>query len=204
MTALLLSGVLLGVTAGITPGPLLTLVIVESLRGGWAAGVRVALAPIVSDGLVISAALLLMAPLPPWGLSALSIVGGLVIIWMGWGAARSAPPSPDGAKAPGAAASFWKGVATNLLNPHAYLFWLTAGVPVMSGGLARHGLLGPAAFLVGFFACLVASKAVIAFGVSSGRRFLQGAAYRWSLVLSGVALAAFGLYRVVEGIRDLL
>jgi hypothetical protein len=45
---------------------------------------------------------------------------------------------------------------------------------------------------------------VIAFGVSSGRRFLQGAAYRWSLALSGIALAAFGLYRVVEGVRGLL
>lgn len=204
MTTLLLSGVLLGVTAGITPGPLLTLVIAESLRGGWPAGLRVAFAPLVSDVLVISAAVLLMAPLPPWGMSAVSIAGGLLIIWMGWGAARAAPPRPDAAVNPGTAAAFWKGVATNLLNPHAYLFWLTAGVPVMSSGLTQHGLLGPAAFLVSFFACLVASKTVIAFGVSSGRRFLQGAAYRWSLVLAGIALAAFGVYRVVEGLSELL
>lgn len=204
MITLLLSGVLFGLNAGITPGPLLTLVIAESLRGGWPAGFRVCLAPLVTDSVIISVALLLMAPLPSWGVSAISVIGGLLIFWMGWGAARSAPPAATEVAATGQVSAFWRGVGTNLLNPHAYLFWLTAGGPVLRAALAQFGVAGPASFLGGFFALLIGSKLVIAYGVSHGRRFLQGAAYRWALGISGVALALFGLYRVYEGLRGLM
>ncbi|MFZ5815476.1 MAG: LysE family translocator [Bacillota bacterium] len=205
MIALIASGVVLGLNAGVSPGPLLTLVITESLRGGWPAGFRVSLAPLITDSLIISLSLLVMAPLPPWGLAAISVVGGLLIVWMGWEAARTPPPAVAEVAATGPAAGpLWKGVGTNLLNPHAYLFWLTAGGPLLKSALAQHGIGGPLTFLVSFFALLIGSKMVIALGVSRGRRFLQGRAYRLTLGLSGAALAVFGLYRVYEGVRGLL
>ena len=49
MTSLLVNGLALGLYAGISPGPLLSLIIAESLRGGWPAGFRIALAPLVTD-----------------------------------------------------------------------------------------------------------------------------------------------------------
>ncbi len=204
MTGLLVTGLIFGLNAGITPGPLLTLVITESLRGGWPAGFRVSLAPLITDSVIISLALLVMAPMPPWGLSIVSIIGGLVIIWMGWEAARTAPPAAAEVAATRSGTAFWKGVGTNLLNPHAYLFWLTAGGPVVKGAVTQFGWTGPVAFMAAFFTLLIGSKMVIALGVSRGRRFLQGAAYRWALGLSGLALALFGLWRVYEGIRGLL
>ncbi len=42
-------GILLGLSAGVAPGPLLTLVVSETLSGGVGAGVRVALSPLLSD-----------------------------------------------------------------------------------------------------------------------------------------------------------
>ena len=43
----------LGLGAGLTPGPLLGLVINETLRSGWRAGVLVAIAPLIADTLII-------------------------------------------------------------------------------------------------------------------------------------------------------
>jgi len=49
----LILGLTLGLSAGITPGPLLTLVITASLRRGWAGGLQVALAPLITDAPII-------------------------------------------------------------------------------------------------------------------------------------------------------
>ena len=47
--AFLLTGALLGLSGGLAPGPLLTLVANETLRHGARAGIGVALAPLLTD-----------------------------------------------------------------------------------------------------------------------------------------------------------
>jgi len=49
MTNFLTIGIMLGTSAGFAPGPLLTLVISESLQHGVKSGAKVALAPIITD-----------------------------------------------------------------------------------------------------------------------------------------------------------
>ena len=66
----------LGLGAGITPGPLSSLVIQESLRGGWKSGACVALAPPVADILVVGLVLAVLHQLPPASFSVLSLIGG--------------------------------------------------------------------------------------------------------------------------------
>ncbi|NCD26558.1 MAG: hypothetical protein EOL86_13335, partial [Deltaproteobacteria bacterium] len=43
------SGLVLGLSAGLSPGPLLTLMLSETLRHGVRAGLLVAVAPLISD-----------------------------------------------------------------------------------------------------------------------------------------------------------
>ena len=50
---LALAGIALGLFEGVRPGPLLTMVIRETLTGGWSAGARAASAPIFTDGPLI-------------------------------------------------------------------------------------------------------------------------------------------------------
>ena len=87
----LATGALLGLGAGLSPGPLLTLVISESLRRGAAAGVRVALAPLVSDLPIIILVLLGLGRVAPTGMlpGILALAGGSLVIWMGVGELRS-------------------------------------------------------------------------------------------------------------------
>ena len=60
----LLVGLSLGAAAGISPGPLLVLVVTSSLRGGWPAGVLAAAAPLVSDAVIVTGTLLVLDRLP--------------------------------------------------------------------------------------------------------------------------------------------
>lgn len=62
MTRFLLTGVLLGLSSGLAPGPLLALVASETLRHGVRAGVRVALAPLITDLPIILTTILLLRP----------------------------------------------------------------------------------------------------------------------------------------------
>lgn len=204
------NGAILGLTAGMSPGPLMTLLIAESLRGGWPAGFWVSLAPLVTDTVLVAVALLLAAPLPPWGLSAISVIGGAVIIWMGWGVMRSPVQEPAVAAAePGAAAAkagspLGKAIATNLLNPNAFLFWLTAGGPILRDAFGRAGWTGPLAFMAPFFGVMIGINLILAFSIGRGRHLLGGAGYRWTLRAAGFMLAVLGAVRAWAGISALL
>ena len=100
MDALLL-GLSLGLGAGLAPGPLLALVIRSTLQDGMAAGIRVALSPLVTDVPIIVLAVLLAASLPDEALGALGIVGGGFV--SGWVSklcvSRRRPPKPRWAAA---------------------------------------------------------------------------------------------------------
>ena len=47
--ALFLSGLALGTSSGLSPGPLLTLTIAQSMRYGYREGIKIAAAPIITD-----------------------------------------------------------------------------------------------------------------------------------------------------------
>lgn len=207
----LVNGAGLGLTAGLSPGPLMTLLLAESLRGGWPAGFRVSLAPLVTDSVLVSLALLVAAPLPPWGIAAISVVGGAILIWMGWNTIRSRPlepmaggePSGEGA-AGGAGSPLGRAIATNILNPQAFIFWLTVGGPVLRGSFEQTGVTGPLTFMGAFFAVMISINLVLAFSISRGRHLLKGAGYQWTLRGAGLILVGLGISRVWAGLSQLL
>ena len=130
MTTFLFSGMLLGLSGGLAPGPLLTLVASETLRHGARAGVRVALAPLLTDLPIILATVLLLRPLVDQSLplALIHLGGGLYLAWLGFQGVRFRgaelePTDPAG--------SLRRGVIANFLNPSPYLFWLAVGAPTV-------------------------------------------------------------------------
>jgi threonine/homoserine/homoserine lactone efflux protein len=53
MEVSLIAGIILGLSAGLSPGPLLALVISQTLKHGVREGVKVALAPLITDAPII-------------------------------------------------------------------------------------------------------------------------------------------------------
>ena len=78
-------GVTLGVVEGVKPGPLLTVVIRETLSGGLRAGGRAAAAPLFTDGPMIVASLLAAGWIAtqPAVLLLISVLGALFLVKMG-------------------------------------------------------------------------------------------------------------------------
>ncbi len=190
----LLLGLSLGFSAGISPGPLLTLVITRTLGHGFGAGLRVALSPLITDAPIILLTLLLFRVLPPLFERAVTVVGGLYIIYLGVETIRSARHArlQTAGAAPGAASlDLWQGALVNLLSPHPWLFWIAIGSPTLARAL-QSGPLYALAFLAGFYCLLVGGKIVVAAAVAGGRRFLTDAWYRRLLWGAGLLLCLFG------------
>jgi threonine/homoserine/homoserine lactone efflux protein len=190
----LLAGLSLGFAAGISPGPLLTLVITRTLERGLGAGLRVAVAPLLTDLPIIVVALTFFAVLPPLLESALAIVGAIFVLYLAWETLRSARHAQLTAATPepaAASADLWRGMLVNFLSPHPWLFWIGVAAPLLTGAW-QTSAWAAIGFLAGFYALLVGSKVLVALGVAGGRRFLDDAWYRRLLVASGLLLAFFG------------
>lgn len=203
MSEALASGILLGLAAGLAPGPLLALVVAQSLRHGAGHGLRVAAAPLLTDAPIVAGSLLLVGAAARLdGLLALvSLAGAAVVAWLALDAWRAAPPGTgDVDRAP---RSWTRGVAVNLLSPHPYLFWLAVGAPVVLGAAATAGPAGAAAFLAGFYGCLVGAKAAIAVVTARARGLVAGRGYRIALRVLAVLLAAFAAVLAVEALATL-
>lgn len=190
----LMAGLTLGFSAGISPGPLMTLVITTTLERGYRAGLRVAVAPLITDAPIILLTSLLFSTMPPIIERALGVVGGLFVIYLGVETLRSARHArliAGGGRAP-ATQDFWRGAMVNALSPHPWLFWIAVGSPLLVTFWRQSVWLG-AAFLLGFYALLVGSKIGLALLVAGGRRYLTDVWYRRVLLASGLLLIGFGL-----------
>jgi threonine/homoserine/homoserine lactone efflux protein len=191
----LLAGISLGFAAGISPGPLLTLVITRTLERGLGAGLRVAVAPLLTDLLIIVVAVAFFAVLPPLLESILTVAGAIFVLYLAWEILRDARHAQLTTAAPAAGAAsadLWRGMLVNFLSPHPWLFWIGVAAPLLTSAwqTSTWAALG---FLAGFYALLVGSKVLVALGVASGRRFLDDAWYRRLLIASGLLLAFFGI-----------
>lgn len=193
----LLLGLSLGAAAGITPGPLFTLVMTTGLRRGFGAGARIALAPLVSDAPVVAVALAAVASLPDAAASWLGRVGGLYLVWLGLQTLREAGEDPKGGSSIDRLRDLRRGVAVNLLSPHPWLFWFSVGAPATVAAWGRSpGRAG--AFVAGFYLLLVGSKLVVAFVAASGRHLLSDSSQALLARIGGGVIVVMGLLLVAE------
>jgi threonine/homoserine/homoserine lactone efflux protein len=184
----------------------MTLVVTSSLARGFGAGLRVAMAPLLTDIPIVLLSLLLFNTLPPVFELALTLFGGFFVVYLGVEtvrAGRHASLALAGATATAAGADVVRGMAVNAVSPHPWLFWITVGSPA----LTRAWQIAPwqaLAFLLGFFSLLVGGKIAVAFAVAGGRRFLSDPWYRRLLVASGLLLSVFGLLLLGSAVQRML
>src|SRR3989339_2154180 len=83
---IIFSGFALGLSGGLTPGPLLTLVISQTLRFGLKEGAKIALAPLITDFPIILLAVFALSKLTEIEpvLGAITLLGGLFLFYLGW------------------------------------------------------------------------------------------------------------------------
>lgn len=209
----LLAGLILGLGSGVSPGPLLALAISTTMRRGLGAGLVIASAPLVTDTVFIVLTVTVISQLPTSAIAGLSLVGAVVIAWFAWENAREArtadvsalrrDPESSGRFTRLARQPLAQAVAVNLLNPAPWLFWISAGAPLLIV-FADDGLPLAVGFLIAFYIAIVGSKALLVVAIAAGRHRLGNRGYR--LILAGVAvmLAVIAIALAANGVRTLL
>lgn len=198
MIELLIAGITLGLYAGFSPGPLLVLVISQTLKHGYKEGVRVAFAPIISDIPIIAICLLFLSLISGYTfiLGIISIIGALYLGYLAYESFKTKGLTRDiKLEKP---KSLTKGVTLNLLNPAPYLFWITIGGPIIIPAYFESPL-SPLWFIIGFYALLVGSKIALAYATGKSRDFIKGKAYIFIMRVLGVVLVIFAFYFLNQG-----
>jgi len=186
----LAAGTVLGLSAGFAPGPLLTLVVTQTLQHGIREGTKVSMAPLITDFPIIIVSLFLLRKLSDFDrlLGLISLLGGFYVLYLAYGCLRTGPVNLE--EAHDQPRSFRKGALINAFNPHPYLFWVTVGGPFVLKG-RQESLLAPVLFVTGFYVFLVGSKVFLVFVVGKSREFLTKKGYIWTMRVLGCLLAVF-------------
>ena len=154
--AVFTAGLLLGAPSGFAPGPMLLLIISETLRHGKRAGAKVACIPLLTDAPIVLASGLLFTHITNMNilLGGISVFGSFFLLNLGIKSIRGAnsefrdcTPRPLLLK---------EIMIANLANPNPYLFWFTVGAPLMVRSFQHNWSTG-VSFLLSFYTGLVLS-----------------------------------------------
>ena len=194
MIEAIVTGFALGFGSGVAPGPLTGLAITTTMRSGIGAGLRIAIAPLISDSIIIALSLTAISQLSQSVISILGIIGAVVVALFGIeiliSARKAQAPSAGAVKVPHRLDRLpvtFQGAAINLLNPAPWIFWVTAGSTLLVG-LWRESPITAIAFIVVFYISLVAVKVAIVIGLAATRHKMNTRTYRGILLGSGVLL----------------
>jgi len=197
---LALSGVL-------TPGPLLTITISESMRRGFITG------PLLILGHGILELTLIVAIVNGLGtflrkgpvVGTVAIIGGLVLLWMGWKMVKETKGVylsfkerlVEGSKT---LHPVWSGILVSLSNPYWTIWWATIGLGYMMTAM-EYGLMGLVVFFVGHISADFLWFGLVSYGVSTGRKVLSDKLYQGITMCCGFFLILFGFWFLTVGVR---
>ena len=189
-------GLSLGITAGLSPGPLMALMISETIRGGMTKGIKVSLAPLFTDIPLILAIMFILKHIKELNLllGVISLIGSSFLFYFGYRDIKTVSVHLHQSQVK--SKSFEKGLLTNLLNPHPYIFWFFIGVPI----LINVSLLERVIFVTSFLFGIVGSKICLAVLVERGKMFIENKHYQRIIKFLGLLLIFFGLLLLKDGI----
>ena len=195
-------GSILGLSAGLSPGPLLTLVITETLKHNRKSGFRVAVSPLITDFPIILLSVYLFTKIAELN-SLLGAVAFLGAAYIGYQGIETLRVRELHVGAPnGQPHSLKKGIIANFLSPHPYLFWITVGSSFVFNAFEL-SVFASILFFVSFYICLIGSKLMVAQLVYQTKIKTSNSLYLWVMRFLGTTLLIFSALFVWEGIKYL-
>ncbi len=188
----LFSGIALGLAAGLSPGPLIALVISETLRSGKGEGIKIALSPLITDSLIILFALVILTSIAADRIviGVISLFGAAFLTYLGVANLRVRIQEYEANSTGGKA--LVRGVVTNLLNPSTYMFWLTIGGPTILESTHVH-ISATFLFILGFYVALIGSNVAVVMVVGKSRNLVRSKYYAYVIRALGIVLIVFAV-----------
>lgn len=194
MLSLFVIGVVYAFAAVAQPGPFQTYVISQSLSNGWRRTWPAAFAPLLSDGPIAIAAVLVLSQIPKLFVAALQLVGSAFLMYLALGAFMAWRRFSPGEKAASLSGtqSLLKAALVNLLNPNPYIGWsIVMGPLVVQAWHQAH--INCLALLAGFYGTMIAFMCIIIVAASAAGS-IGPKVNRFLLGLSALGLASFSCY----------
>lgn len=202
---------LTALSGALMPGPLLTVTIAQTARRGFIASVLLVLGHSILElavvvGLVFGLGhILKLRPV----IGAVTILGGAMLLWMGYGMIRDALRGVLDIEATRAGAGDKRllqnpiiaGAAVSISNPYWVLWWATIGLMFFSA-LRSNAVMVIGAFYLGHISGDIVWYLALGGAISTGRRLLNAKVYRSIVSVCGVFLIWLGgtfLYLIASG-----
>lgn len=199
-------------SGALMPGPLLTVTIAQTARKGFMASLLLILGHSLLELLVVVGLwfglghFLKMKPV----LGTVTVVGGAMLIWMGFGMIREAwrgaldigATDGNAAMAEGVLRNpLITGMAVSISNPYWTIWWATIGLSFFAA-LSQSALTTILAFYLGHIMGDILWYSAVGGAVATGRRVMNPKAYRVVVQACGVFLIFLGIsfaYLMISG-----
>ena len=205
VTEVLWLGILLGVGAALSVGPIFVVIIQQAATSGFGAALRVILGSATADLVLLAPALAFAWVIRALDRGALWVgaVGAVFLLYLAGQAARDAVAlwRQERLLEVSDRWAFWKGVAGNLANPLTWTFWLATGTPALLAAERAAGPAGVVVFCATWFLVASGLEAVIALGVARSGRLVGARGQAWMTAASAVAFLCLAVTLVA---RDVL
>jgi threonine/homoserine/homoserine lactone efflux protein len=184
------------------PGPMFAVTLAKSLKSPWA-GVLVSL-----GHAVIEVPLILLVYFGLKGFFqnevfqlVLSVLGGSMIVWMGYDLFRSRKKIVKEGKDTSYNA-FVAGILMSGLNPFFLFWWATVGLTLLKNFNDAVGSWGLPFFIVVHWLCDLVWLSLVSVVIYRTHRFWGPRIQEWAFILLALALLYFGVYFIVKGITS--
>jgi len=207
---------IVGFSGAMMPGPMLTVTISETPRRGFWVGPQMVFGHSIVELLLVVclAGGLTYYIQQPIVTGSIGLVGGLVLLWFGWGiykSAKSGDVSLDFSGDETSAAGITKqsihpwlsGVILSLTNPYWSLWWATIGVSYVIVAM-NLGITGLIIFFTGHILADLLWYAFISFIVDTGRNFISDKIYLGVLKICAAFLVVLGCWFSYDGFQKLI
>ncbi|MDR0703781.1 MAG: LysE family transporter [Planctomycetaceae bacterium] len=197
-------GILLGIHAGISPGPVTTLLITESLLHGQRAGMRIAFVPVLTDIPVIGVIIPLLYYLTfdtSAVIGVISMVGALILGRLSYESFSVTESRYERGEV--ARISLLKAVGVNFFNPNLYLYWITICGPLAVSAFS-HSWAVMFLFLITFYISLTLIKLLLSLTVGSVRHTLNLKVIIGINRFLGAAMLLFAILFFYQGLLKLV
>ena len=200
-------------SGALMPGPLLTVTIAQTARRGFPASVLLVAGHSLLELLVVVGLwfglghFLKIKPV----IGTITVLGGLMLLWMGWGMIRDArrgvldiqTTANDGGVLEGGIFRnpIITGMAVSISNPYWVIWWATIGLTFFAA-LSQNAISTIGAFYFGHIMGDIIWYLAIGMAVATGRRLINPVVYRVVIQICGVFLILLGgsfLYLVATG-----
>ena len=208
LAGIFFGSLLIGFSGAAMPGPMFVVVVGESPRRGVWAGPLVVLGHAVLESALVLGVILGLAELlsAPPVVTAIAVLGALVLLYMGVDMLRSAGRltlyGKESSTDKKGLHPVLAGILTSLANPYWTIWWATIGLGYIL--LAREaGAAGLVAFLTGHLMADLIWYTAVSSLVAGGRRWLTDGIYRGMIRVLALGLLFFAFYFGWHGINGI-